>query len=207
MSKKPTTGSESSCATTAKPSITDFSIRRMRESDVEGIMGIESKSFGSHHWSGNSFINEMNNPMARYHTLLHHVRQSSGEKKKVVAGYCGFWIILDEAHITTVATAPKLRGLSLGEVQLLQMMEMFYNNSVHFATLEVRTSNDAAQNLYYKYGFTCAGRRPRYYQDNHEDALIMTTPDICTEEYRTFYKQKKQALKEKLGSFPDGFIG
>jgi len=182
-----------------QPVITDFYIRRMRESDVEGILAIESTSFGSHHWSGPAFVNEMNNPMARYHTLVYHP-----ENEKVV-GYCGFWMVLDEAHITTLATHPQYRGLSLGEVQLLQMLEKLYGNSVKFATLEVRVSNNAAQNLYYKYGFSCAGVRHKYYQDTHEDALIMTTPDITTEAYRSFYREQKTALQAQLGGFPNGF--
>jgi [ribosomal protein S18]-alanine N-acetyltransferase len=123
----------------------------------------------------------------------------------ILFGYCGYWLILDEAHITTIAVHPSYRGNSLGEIQLLQMLERCMGQTVHWITLEVRVSNYSAQNLYYKYGFRSAGLRHKYYQDNHEDALIMTTPDIATQAFRTLYNKNKQELLDKLGTFPEGF--
>ncbi|MFP3471371.1 ribosomal protein S18-alanine N-acetyltransferase, partial [Micrococcus sp. SIMBA_144] len=90
-----------------------------------------------------------------------------------VAGYCGVWVIIDEAHITNIALHPEYRGLKLGEALL--------NKAIHFAksrgalkiTLEVRVSNIVAQNLYRKFGFEEGGIRKNYYTDNQEDALVM----------------------------------
>ncbi len=173
-------------------------IRRMRAPDVAGVMEIESVSFGRHHWSEESFYNEMNNHVGRYYSL---VQAGSPE----VLGYCGFWMILDEAHITTIAVRPEFRGNALGELLLLHILERCMSSSIHWATLEVRSSNYNAQNLYYKYGFNSMGVRPRYYQDNQEDALIMTTSDICSAAYRARFQQLKSALQQRLSGLPQGY--
>jgi ribosomal-protein-alanine N-acetyltransferase len=177
-------------------------LRRMRAEDVPEIMDIESVSFGRHHWSEESFYNEMNNNVGRYYSLL---KQASGSEPPKLLGYCGFWLILDEAHITTVAVHPDYRGNAFGELMLVQTMERSYCSSIHWVTLEARVSNYNAQNLYYKYGFASVGLRPKYYQDNQEDALIMTTADIASEVYRARYKELKQALETRLNGFPKGF--
>lgn len=173
-------------------------IRRMRPQDVPEVMEIESVSFGRHHWSEDSFHNEMNNQVGRYYSLL------DTEREKLI-GYCGFWLILDEAHITTVAVRPEYRRNALGELLLLQIMERAMSHSIRWVTLEVRVTNYNAQNLYYKYGFTSVGLRPKYYQDNQEDALIMTTGDILSETYRNDFRELKMALQKRLNGFPKGF--
>lgn len=173
-------------------------IRRMRPQDVPQVMEIESVSFGRHHWSDESFYNEISNHVGRYYTLLNL-------ETSQVLGYCGFWLILDEAHITTIAVRPEFRGHSLGELMLLQTLDRSMATSIHWATLEVRVSNYNAQNLYYKYGFNSVGVRPRYYQDNQEDALIMTTSNINGEDYRANYKALKQKLQDRLNGLPKGF--
>ncbi len=173
-------------------------IRRMRAEDVPAVMTIESVSFGHHHWSEESFFNEMNNQVGRYYSLI------QADVPKLV-GYCGFWLIADESHITTIAVSPDARGNALGELMLVQIIERCMAQSIHWVSLEVRVTNYSAQNLYYKYGFSSVGVRPRYYQDNQEDALIMTTPDISSEEFRSLYRRLKKSLEERLGGFPEGF--
>lgn len=178
-------------------------MRRMRSEDVPGIMKIESVSFGRHHWADDSFHNEMNNQLGRYYSLFD---TRSGEPcADNLIGYCGYWLILDEAHVTTVAVDPIYRGNSLGELLLVHMLDRTMGQTVKWLTLEVRVSNYSAQNLYYKYGFRSVGVRPKYYQDNQENALIMTTPNILTSEYRALYNQKRERLIEKLGGTPAGF--
>lgn len=176
----------------------NLEIRRMRPSDVSDVMEIESISFGRHHWSEESFYNEMNNQVGRYYSLIHT------DINKLI-GYLGFWLIADEAHVTTVAVKPEYRGNSLGELMLTQCLERCASQSIHWVTLEVRVTNYTAQNLYYKYGFASVGIRPKYYQDNQEDALIMTTPDISTADFRKLCGGLKEELKQRLGGFPKGF--
>ncbi|MEP7356345.1 MAG: ribosomal protein S18-alanine N-acetyltransferase [Anaerolineales bacterium] len=91
-----------------------------------------------------------------------------------VVGYGGFWFIIDEAHISTIAVHPDWRGQGVGESLFVQMLEQALDLGARTATLEVRVTNDPAQRLYYKYEFEQTGRRKRYYRDNGEDALLLT---------------------------------
>ena len=91
-----------------------------------------------------------------------------------VVGYGGFWFIVDEAHISTIAVHPDWRGQGVGEILFVNMLEQALDLGALTATLEVRVTNAAAQALYRKYEFEQTGRRKRYYRDNGEDALLMT---------------------------------
>ena len=91
-----------------------------------------------------------------------------------VVGYSGFWFIIDEAHISTIAVHPDWRGQRVGEHLFVSMLEHALQLGALTATLEVRVTNDRAQGLYRKYHFEVVGRRKHYYRDNGEDALLMT---------------------------------
>ncbi len=91
-----------------------------------------------------------------------------------VVGYSGFWFIIDEAHISTIAVHPDWRGQRGGEQLFISLLEHALRLGAVTATLEVRVTNDRAQNLYRKYHFEVVGRRKHYYRDNGEDALLMT---------------------------------
>jgi ribosomal-protein-alanine N-acetyltransferase len=95
-----------------------------------------------------------------------------------VIGYVGFWFIVDEAHISTLAVHPHYRGQGIGEQLLQDALNDAVLKGALVATLEVRISNDVAVNLYRKFGFEVIGERPRYYRDNNEDALLMILNDI-----------------------------
>src|SRR5690348_3091882 len=95
-----------------------------------------------------------------------------------IIGFAGLWLMVDEAHITTIAMHPDFRRLGLGEFMLVNLIDIAYSINARWVTLEVRVSNHNAQNLYRKYGFREAGLRHRYYSDNQEDALIMWTDEI-----------------------------
>jgi ribosomal-protein-alanine N-acetyltransferase len=90
-----------------------------------------------------------------------------------LAGYSGMWHVGDEAHVSTIAVHPDWRGLKLGELLLWSMARRAITSGARLLTLEVRVSNDLAQNLYRKYGFEVMGRRKGYYHDNGEDAYMM----------------------------------
>jgi ribosomal-protein-alanine N-acetyltransferase len=172
-------------------------LRRMRDTDITEIMTIESVSFGTHHWSPDAFRNELKNNLGRYYVLL----KENGE----LDGYCGYWLVMDEVHITTLAVRPSERGQSLGEVMVAKMLDAAIGHSARYVTLEVRVSNTVAQNLYYKYGFHAVGVRRRYYQDNQEDAIIMNTEDILTPAFRQRMKENLAELLGKVGTLPVGF--
>jgi ribosomal-protein-alanine N-acetyltransferase len=106
------------------------------------------------------------------------------------------WLVSDEAHVTTIAMREEARGKGLGELLLASLISLSFRLGTRWVTLEVRVSNDVAQSLYRKYGFRNAGVRKRYYSDNNEDALIMTTDDITLNAYRAQF----DALTAKLAS-------
>ena len=116
----------------------------------------------------------------------------SGEPRLV--GYAGTWLMLDEAHITTIAVRPEFRGRGLGEMLMIGLIERAMEVGARWVTLEVRVSNTVAQSLYRKYTFHAEGIRKGYYSDNNEDAVIMWSEDIRTPEF----KEKFRALKESF---------
>ncbi|MCP3742496.1 ribosomal protein S18-alanine N-acetyltransferase [Rossellomorea sp. BNER] len=142
----------------------DYSIRLMEIKDLDDVMEVEQKSF-SIPWTREAFYNEIeNNSFASYLVVEH------GEK---VVGYCGVWIIVDQAHITNVAVLPELRGNGLGHLLMKSMVTLAIEMGAATMTLEVRVSNEPAQHLYRKLGFQNGGIRKNYYSDNQEDALVM----------------------------------
>lgn len=146
-------------------SLTDSLVfRYLKEEDIDQILKIEELSFATP-WTRQSFENELNlNQFAVYLVL---------EKEGQVIGYCGMWLIVDEAHITNIAVLPEFRGQKLGEGILRMIMEVAKKRGAKTMTLEVRVSNTVAQSLYRKLGFMNGGIRKNYYTDNYEDALVM----------------------------------
>ena len=171
----------------------------MAPEHMVGILAIEAVSFGSHHWSTDSFLAELDNTLGRYWVLT----QAQKDGIKAVLGYCGCWVVTNEGHITTVASHPDCRGKSLGELLFLHLLGWLQHNAVDLATLEVRVSNLSAQNLYYKYGFEGQGVRPRYYQDNREGALIMTLLDMPAS--TGLITKNQESLLKRLNTFPQAF--
>ncbi len=127
---------------------------------------------------------------------------SSSDRAGTIVGYAGMWLMLNEAHITTIAMRTQWRGKGLGELLLASLIESAHDLGSHRVTLEVRVTNEPAQNLYRKYGFTQEGLRPRYYSDNNEDAYIMTTSDIRAESYRRSFEESVRALRNRFEADP-----
>ena len=115
-----------------------------------------------------------------------------------IIGFAGLWLMVDEAHITTIAMHPDYRRRGLGEFMLVNLIDIAYTIGAKWVTLEVRVSNYTAQNLYRKYGFREAGLRHRYYSDNQEDALIMWTDEINSPSYKQKFQELKITLMRKL---------
>jgi ribosomal-protein-alanine N-acetyltransferase len=123
-----------------------------------------------------------------------------------ICGYVGFWVMADEAHITTIAVSEELQRRGIGELLLLTVFDRARELYANIVTLEVRVSNTGAQNLYLKYGFKQVGVRKAYYTDNREDAYIMTTGDITSSECRSLMRDLYQTHTARWGearfSFP-----
>ncbi len=120
-----------------------------------------------------------------------------------IIGYAGMWIMVDEAHITTIAVRGVWRGKGLGELLLASLINLAAEAGAERMTLEVRVSNEKAQNLYRKYGFNQQGLRRRYYSDNNEDAYIMTTENIRDIAYREQFDRLVTALKDRVDREPE----
>ncbi len=101
-----------------------------------------------------------------------------------VVGLVGIWTALDQAHIVVIATHPNERRRGIGELLVIATIVEALKTGAANATLEVRKSNNAARSLYRKYGFNDVGIRHRYYHDNREDAIIMSTPAFSNLEYK-----------------------
>ena len=132
---------------------------------------IERASFTAP-WPPNAYRSELEtNRLAHYLVGAGRATRSSR--------YGGMWLMVDEAHITTFAVHPAWRRQRIGERLLLAFLDLAIDRHAREATLEVRLSNLAARRLYEKYGFRPVGLRPRYYSDDGEDALIMTTEPLA----------------------------
>jgi len=116
-----------------------------------------------------------------------------------IVGFAGMWLMLDEAHVTTIGVKRDLRGQGLGEVLFATLLDIAMHLGARRATLEVRVSNYPAQALYRKYGFHEEGIRRRYYSDNNEDALIMWSDLLGSPEFQEHYRQLRAQLDERLG--------
>lgn len=117
-----------------------------------------------------------------------------------VVGYGGLWLMVDEAHISTIASHPHWRRRGIGELLLLAMIDSAAEIGAEVVTLEVRVTNVPAQTLYTKYGFEVVGKRKGYYSDNGEDAYIMTTPSITTAEFARRMQGLRVALFKRLAA-------
>ena len=168
----------------------DISISKMTQEDVDGVFEIEANSYGPHHWSKESFYNEIQNNIATYYVAKN--------KDNEIVGFMGAWTILDESHITTIAIKPECKRQHIGESLLMNFIEDSYKKFVKYITLEVRVSNEPAINLYKKYSFKSLGTRKGYYQDNNEDALIMWTENIFSDNFKDMYNKNKSELVKQV---------
>ena len=192
----------------------DYVIELMQTTDLRQVMAIERMAFPTP-WPISAYHHELTqNDLSTYVVLRQREAQPVGQLRRMVGrrlpravkraaampllAYGGFWMIVDEAHISTLAVHPDWRGRGLGELLLVSLIEASMLRGAAEATLEVRVSNEVAQGLYRKHGFAQVGRRKAYYTDNQEDALIMTTPRFDEQRFMALYAARKARLRERL---------
>lgn len=142
----------------------EISIRRMQPADIDAVLIVENQAFTTP-WSRAAFESEVgDNDLAHYLVIV--------DDGKVV-GYAGFWLVVDEAHVTNIALLSDYHGCGLGSLLLEHMILSAKAMGAVSMTLEVRPSNAAARKLYSRRGFIERGIRPNYYADLGEDAIIM----------------------------------
>ena len=145
-------------------------IQPMQVDDLPAVHAIEQASFDAP-WPPDAYRAELEtNRLAQY--LVARIDDE-------IVGFGGMWLMVDEGHIITFAIHPAWRRQHIGERLLLAFLDLALARGAHEATLEVRLSNLPARRLYEKFGFRPVGLRPRYYSDNGEDALIMTTGPLA----------------------------
>ena len=138
--------------------------RKMTVADIEQVYEIETLSF-TLPWTKDAFFHEMIGNEHAYYVVA--------ETDEGIVGYCGMWLVMDEAHVTNIAIHPDQRGKKMGEGLMQAAIDAAKANGAVLMTLEARVSNTVAQNLYRKLGFKNGGIRKRYYTDNYEDAIVM----------------------------------
>lgn len=164
-----------------------FAIEPMTPGDVPQVLRIEREAFATQ-WPADAFYNELGaNRLAHY-----FVGRCNGE----LVAYGGIWVILEDAHVTTIAIDHRYRGRGLGEAMLLHLVDEAIARGASWMTLEVRESNAVAQSLYRKYGFTTVTSRKAYYSDNNESALVMWAGNLKSE----LYRNRLAALREAIGT-------
>lgn len=192
-----------------------YVLEPMQLADVPSVAAIEREVFPMP-WTPSAFAYEVQaNPRSYYLVarfrqpppvrrfqgrLVSALHRLSGRRKPEILGYGGFWLMVDEAHISTVAVAPRHRRRGIGELLLAGLMDWACEVQAGVLTLEVRASNLTAQSLYHKYGFEVVGVRKGYYSDNGEDALILTTPAIASASFQVSFQHLKDELRSHLAS-------
>jgi [ribosomal protein S18]-alanine N-acetyltransferase len=166
-------------------------VREMTEADIADVHDIERSSFPVP-WPVYAFRQELEtNRLAHYLVV-----RADGQ----IVAYGGVWLLVDEAHVTTFAVRPEWRRRGIGARLMLELLAFARSVGASVATLEVRLTNVAARNLYQRFGFRPVGMRPRYYSDNGEDALIMTTEPLGAPEMTRLLAE----LQERYGR--DAFV-
>ena len=138
-------------------------IRKMRLEDAPAIAHLEKICF-SDPWSENSIASEVNNPLSYWLVA---------EVDGAIAGYVGSQSVLDAADMMNLAVSPEYRRKGIAAALICELCHYLEMNQVIALLLEVRVSNLPAIRLYEKFGFQQVGRRPKYYHNPREDALIL----------------------------------
>jgi len=149
-----------------------FAIRKMTLEDVPGVIDLDQKSF-SLPWPERSFRFEL--------TANSASRSWVADLDGKIVGMIVVWLIIDEAHVATLATHPDFRRRGIAKKLLAHALRHLMDDGARSSFLEVRESNIAAQEMYRKFGYEASGRRPRYYKDNDEDAILMNLASLSAE--------------------------
>lgn len=138
-------------------------IREMNFEDLAFVYEINKENLQDP-WSEGSILEDFNNKLSRYFLY---------EEKGVICGYISFWYVINEAQITNIAVDKGKRGMGIGSKLMEYLVEFAKEEEMMGITLEVSTKNEAAFNLYKKFGFEISGIRQEYYEKSKEDAYIL----------------------------------
>ncbi|MBL3687394.1 ribosomal-protein-alanine N-acetyltransferase [Leucobacter zeae] len=140
-------------------------LRAATAADLDAVWGIESSVFGAEAWSRGMMLDELTADHRAYRVL----ETADGS----VVGYAGLLAVGSEGDIQTIAVAPEARGEGLGRLLMEALLTEAGSRGVREVFLEVRADNPVAQSLYESLGFEGIAVRPRYYQPDDVDAIVM----------------------------------
>ena len=138
-------------------------LTEMKYEHVAQIAELEKICF-SDPWSERSISSELENSLSYWLVAL---------EGDTVAGYIGSQTVMGETDMMNVAVHPDHRRKGIAEALVIGLVEALKKQGSHCLTLEVRASNEPAKKLYEKLGFSQIGKRPGYYRNPREDALIL----------------------------------
>ena len=150
---------------------TDFYIRRMTADDLIQVHELEQVNFSAP-WPLKTFRNELEQNEASYQWVA--ALPAEDGAPEIVLGVVVCWLVADEVHIANLSVHPDYRRKKIASRLLCTALDAMISQGAVTSTLEVRASNQAAQRLYSRFGYQVMGRRPGYYLDNHEDAILLT---------------------------------
>ena len=163
----------------------------MGECDIAAVRALEEAAFSTT-WQEGAFRNELKNPCAHYIVL-----RDEEPPTERLAGYAGFWLVVDEVHITSIAVSTELRGQGAGKRLLYSLLCRARKHGAKWATLEVRQDNLPAQKLYRRFGFAKVGTRKAYYESK-VDGWIMWAGNLLSESYTERLQRVIQPWPEAL---------
>jgi [ribosomal protein S18]-alanine N-acetyltransferase len=149
-------------------------LRPMELTDLPQVESLDRDSFPTP-WPENAFRYELTrNP----HSVCWVAELPLAGKQTRIIGSIVVWLVVDEAHIASLAVDKAFRQHGIGSQLMAQALMLCLEGGARLAMLEVREGNLAAQKLYRKFGFEAVGIRKAYYQDTHEDAILMTLSSL-----------------------------
>jgi [ribosomal protein S18]-alanine N-acetyltransferase len=170
--------------------IPEIELTRMRRRHLRKVLSIEARVY-PRPWSASLFLSELAQRSSRTYLVARH----DGE----VIGYAGMMFMGAEAHVTNIAVDPDYHGLKVGTRLLITLITEAIARGAETITLEVRISNQVAQSMYEKFGFSAVGVRKGYYVETNEDALIMVVEDARSTEFRLRLRSIRGEVDEALG--------
>jgi len=197
-----------------------YVIRPMKYEDIPEVAQIDREAFPGE-WvfrSQSAYKQDLDNPSIRYIVAgkkrgVSESKQQAPQKppwfKRIfsyehnlntpenIVGFSGFWLMMKEAHIIAIGVRDGYRRLGIGEGLFIATIELAQILNANVVTLEVRASNEIAQELYKKYDFRVAGRRLKYYSSDGEDAIIMSADNITSMPFQASFQQLKKAHAQR----------
>ncbi len=186
-------------------------LREMTREDIPAVRGIEVVAYQDA-WPQTTFEEELRNAFATYFVVVDRSRVGAPQEHTgpswwqrllgrgaapadEIVGFCGAWFHVDQLHIVTIAVAPGFQGHGIAQRLLVECFDRAVLAELKTVALEVRPSNARARTIYERFGFQQVGVHSAYYANNGEDALVMLTPDLDTDEQRG----RLEAIRAELG--------